>query len=260
MSDLLNLIIEREIAIASRGLADETTAIDADAGAKGQFRSGARIKRYLRAYAASSAKATSAVFRVAEASYERTGVSLEEARELAVESVQRYIGDLRDRIPKLVQSTGMNGVDSAAARAAMEIFQTIQSDFDGAATLYRAGMDEPSAIGKPATHNVLNVSGSGHTIVAQQGSPHAHQAVHISNEVHSFAASLDEAPLSKGVRNEAEALLNDLKAETAKPIMVRDKGRITSLLDGISKTVGIASGIASPQLVEAFHGLLRAFG
>lgn len=251
MTRILDLIFDQEIDAVTRHLDDQISQINAKAAATGNMGSSARLLWLLEAFRATVEDATQRIFGRAEACAERAELTIEEAREAGIARMRSYISDLSTKLEIMNSVRGSNM--HSASRAIMARFADVLKQFDRSVEIYKAGMFGVTKSATPITpaQNVLNVTGTGHSVIAQIGAVQSAQTVHQTNLVDELSTAIDDAPLSKAARAEVEALVEDLKVEAAKP--TKDRGRISGILDGISKLTGIAKNAASPELASAFH-------
>ncbi len=254
MTRLLEIALQHEVEAATRTVTEAKNRVDADCSKRGMVRSGSHIKMTIRAFADEVNKLIPAAFAQAMAVHEKAGVSEEDAKKAAIDAVSGFIETLRGKVDDVCQTSG--GGD-AAHRAAHEIFSEIDRDFAREAELYSAGVDRGHRPSPPTTHNTVTVTGDGNTLFAQQGTTNSTQNVQQTNAVlERLAAVIDDQALTGSARRDVEAIVHELKAETAKP--APEKGKIASLLGNVSAALGIAK--TAPEVVQAIADVSRTLG
>lgn len=261
MTRLLEIALQHEVEAATRTVTEAKNRVDADCSKRGMVRSGSHIKMTIRAFADEVHKLIPAAFARAMAVHEKAGVSETDAKKAAIDAVNGFIDTLRGKVDDVCQ---MSGGGDAAHRSAHEVFSEIDRDFAREAELYLAGVDRGNRPSPPTTHNTVTVTGDGNTLFAQQGTTNSTQNVQQTNAVlERLAAVIDDQPLTGSARRDVEAIVHELKAETAKP--APEKSTIATLLGNLKTSLGLAHsavGIAqsAPEVVKAIADVGHAFG
>jgi hypothetical protein len=254
MTRLLGIALEHEVEAATRGVIAAVNQVDAECSKRGITRSGAHIIMTINAYAEAVKNLTPAAFAQALAVHEKAGVSDGEAREAAIKAVRGFVESLRGKVEGVCERSGARG---SALQAAIPRFAEIDADFAREAELYRAGVDRGHSPSASITHNSVSITGDGNTLIAQQGTSYSTQNVQQTNAVlKRLSAAIDDQPLTGPARREVEAIVDELKAEAAKPAPV--KGRIAELLGNVSTALGIAK--TAPEVVKAIADVTQALG